>query len=147
MKKFEFVLYINNNIICQRYFSIRNYRKEVLRSMDLKWCVDDCVHIIESDLKDKSVDYLYKQYNPFEEQTQEQVDLTKKDLLQKEDVYHFEIKVDNRVVSQKSFTGNIYPQRVRYSVDVRSLIPRIISHIQDVFSQENFTVEYSGIEL
>ena len=25
MKKFEFVLYINNNIICQRFFSIKNF--------------------------------------------------------------------------------------------------------------------------
>lgn len=146
MKKFEFVLYINGNIICQRYFSIKNFNREVLNSLDMKWCVEDCVGIIEKDLKDKSVDYLYKQHNPYLTQTQEDVEATKRDL-EKDDTYHFEIKIDDRVVGQKSFTGNIYPQRVRYSVDVRSLIPKIISNIQTTFSQEYFTVEYCGIEL
>jgi len=64
MKKFEFVLYINGNIICQRYFSVKNYNKEVKYSMDLKWCVDECVRIIKNDLTEKSRDYLYRQYNP-----------------------------------------------------------------------------------
>ena len=146
MKKFEFVLYINNNIICQRYFSIKNFNREVLHSLDMKWCVEDCVGLIEKDLKDKSFDYLYKQHNPYKPQTQEEVDATRKQT-EKVDTYHFEIKVDDRVVGQKSFTGNVYPQRVRYSVDVRSLIPGIISNIQEVFSQENFTVEYNGLEL
>lgn len=147
MKKFEFVLYINGNIICQRYFSIKNYNKEVKRSMDLKWCIDECVGLIKDDLKDKSVDYLYKQYNPYKKQTQEEIEATKGDLNEKEDVFDFEIKVDDRVVGKTRFSGNIYPQRVRYSVDVRKLIPQIISTIQDTFSQEYFTVEYSGIEL
>ncbi len=147
MKKFEFVLYINGNIICQRYFSVKNYNRDVRYSMDLKWCIDECVRIIESDLKDKSTEYLYRQYNPWQKQTQEEVDANKKDLFEKEDVFDFEIKVDDRTFSIKRFSGNMYPQRVRYSVDVRKLIPSIISTIQDTFSQENFDVEYSGIEL
>ena len=147
MKKFEFVLYINGNIICQRYFSVKNFKKEVLKSMDLKWCVDECVDIITDDLKEKSIEYLYRQYNPYQKQTQEELDASKKDIFEKEDIYHFEIKIDDRVVTTRQFTGNLYPQRVRYSVDVRSLIPKIIHNIQEAFSQENFTVEYSGIEL
>jgi hypothetical protein len=147
MKKFEFVLYINGNIICQRYFSVKNYNKQVKRSMDLKWCMDECVNLIKEDLKEKSIDYLYKQYNPYKKQTQEEIDASKKDLLEKEDVFDFEIKIDDKVVSKTRFSGNTYPQRVRYSVDVRKLIPEIISNIQETFSQENFTVEYSGIEL
>ena len=147
MKKFEFVLYINGKIIVQRYFSIKNYNTEIKRSMDLKWCVDECVRVIESDLKEKSRDYLYKQYNEFEKQTQEEVDLTIQNIYEEEDVYDFEIKIDDKSIMIKRFTGNVYPQRVRYSVDVRGLIPQLISIIQDTFSQEYFTVEYSGIEL
>ena len=48
----------------------------------------------------------------------------------KEDVFDFEIRIDERIVGTRKFTGNVYPQRVRYSVDVRELIPRIISQIQ-----------------
>ena len=147
MKKFEFVLYINGNIICQRYFSVKNYNRDVRYSMDLKECIDDCVQIIQTDLKDKSKDYLYKQYNPWQKQTQEELDANKREVSEKEDVFDFEIKVDDRPVVKSRFSGNLYPQRVRYSVDVRKLIPEIISTIQDTFSQEYFTVEYSGIEL
>ena len=146
MKKFKFVLYINGNIICQRYFSVRDYNKDVKKSMDLKWCLDECVGLIQNDLKKKSFEYLYKQYNEFHIQTMEEVESTK-DLTEKEDVFDFEIKIDDKVVATTKFSGNFYPQRVRYSVDVRKLIPQIISNIQYVFSQENFTVEYSGIEL
>jgi hypothetical protein len=147
MKKFEFVLYINGNIICQRYFSVKNYNKDVKHSMDLKWCVDECVRIIQEDLMNKSRDYLYRQYNPWEKQTQEEINANKKDIFEKEDSFDFEIKVDDRSAIKSRFSGNAYPQRVRYSVDVRKLIPGIISTIQDTFSQEFLTVEYSGIEL
>lgn len=147
MKKFEFVLYINGNIICQRYFSVKNYNKDVRFSMDLKECIDECVQTIQTDLKEKSRDYLYKQFNPWEKQTQEEVDNSNREDSEKEDVFDFEIKVDDRPVIKSRFSGNPYPQRVRYSVDVRKLIPEIISTIQDTFSQEYFTVEYSGIEL
>jgi hypothetical protein len=147
MKKFEFVLYINNHIICQRYFAVKNYNKDVKYSMDLKWCIDECVQIIQSDLMGKSLDYLYKQYNPHQAQTQVEVDANKRDVSEKEDVFDFEIKVDDRAVIKSRFSGNLYPQRVRYSVDVRKLIPGIISTIQDTFSQDYLTVEYSGIEL
>lgn len=147
MKKFEFVLYINQNIICQRYFSVKDYNKDVKRSTDLKWCIDECVKIIEDDLKEKSVDFLYRQYNPYQKQTQEEITSNKENPTEKEDVFDFEIKIDDKVVIAKQFSGTPYPQRVRYSVDVRKLIPEIIANIQDVFSQENFDVEYSGIAL
>ena len=147
MKKFEFVLYINGNIICQRYFSVKKFNKDVVRSLDLKWCVDDCVSLIEEDLKEKSVDYLYKQYNPHVKQTQSDLEATIQDIYENEDVFDFQLKIDDRPIITKRFSGNLYPQRVRYSVDIRSMIPDIINNIQDVFSQENFSVEYSGIEL
>ncbi len=147
MKKFEFVLYINGNIICQRYFSVKDYNSDVKKSLDLKWSVEECANIIKRDLKAKSVDYLHRQFNPYKPQTKEEVEMTKKDLGQKEDYYEFEIKVDDKQIAKTRFTGNIYPQRVRYSVDVRGLIPKLISSIQDTFSQDYFTVEYNGIEL
>lgn len=147
MKKFEFVLYINKNIICQRYFSVKNYNKDVRSSIDLKDCIDDCIQIIQTDLKEKSRDYLYKQYNPWLKQTQEEIDGSNREDVNTEDVFDFEIKIDDKPVIKSRFSGSPYPQRVRYSVDVRKLIPGIISTIQDTFSQEYFTVEYSGIEL
>lgn len=145
MKKFEFVLYINGNIICQRFFSVKNYNPNILRSTELIDCVNDCVRLIESDLKEKTYEYLYKNFNPYKEQTKEEIIV--ENIYDNEDIFDFEIKIDDKCVVKKRFTGNVYPQRVRYSVDVRKIIPALIKQIQETFSSENFSVEYSGIAL
>jgi|688.fasta_scaffold06763_11 hypothetical protein len=143
MKKFEFVLYINSNIICQRFFSIKNFNQKILNSLELKDCVDDCVKLIEDDLKEKTYEYLYKNYNPYKEQTKEEIVV--ENIYENEDIFDFEIKIDDKCVVKKRFTGNVYPQRVRYSVDVRKIIPALIKQIQETFSSEYFSVEHSGI--
>jgi hypothetical protein len=107
-------------------------------------CVNDCTRIITNDLKSKSEDYLWGQFKPYHEQKVE--DIPRNDIYEKEDTFDFEIRVDNRSVAKRTFTGNVYPQRVRYSVDIRKIIPPIIDTIQETLSSENFDVEYSGID-
>jgi len=145
MKKFEFVLYINGNIICQRFFSVKNYNPKSVNSLEMIDCVNDCVKLIEDDLKEKTYEYLYKSFNPYKEQTKEEI--ISENIYENEDIFDFEIKIDDKCVVKKRFTGNVYPQRVRYSVDVRKIIPALIKQIQETFSSENFSVEYSGIAL
>jgi hypothetical protein len=145
MKKFEFVLYINGNIICQRFFSVKNYNPRILKSTELIDCVNDCVGLIERDLKEKTYEYLYKNFNPYKEQTKEEIIV--ENIYDNEDIFDFEIKIDDKCVVKKRFTGNVYPQRVRYSVDVRKIIPALIKQIQETFSEENFSVEYSETTL
>ena len=145
MKKFEFILSINGNIICQRYFSVKNFNPKVLRSVDLTECVEECVRLIQKDLKNKTYEYMYNSYNPYRKQLQE--DIMVENIYDNEDVFDFEIKIDERTIIKKRFTGNVYPQRVRYSVDVRKIIPSIIKEIQETFYLQIFDVEYSGIVL
>lgn len=145
MKKFEFILYINENIICQRYFSVKDFNPNSLKSIDVKECVDTCVSIIQSDLKQKTYDYMEKNYNPWKDQKPE--DVVVENIFDNEDVFDFEIKTDEKTIVKKRFTGNVYPQRIRYSVDIRKIIPTLIREIQETFSRENFCVEYSGISL
>ncbi len=145
MKKFEFVLYINGNIICQRYFTVRNFKTKSLKSIESQDCLDECVRLIEKDLKKKTYEYLYRSYNPYKKQLQE--DIISENIFENEDVFDFEIKTEDRFIGKRRFTGNVYPQRVRYSVDVRKIIPALIKEIQETFSGENFSVEYCGISL
>lgn len=141
MKKFEFLLKINGNIICQRYFAVKNFNPKTVWSVLTIDCVEDCVDMIQGQLKNKSLEYLWNQYNPYEKQTEDQINRTP--IYDKEDIFDFEIRIDERVFAAKHFTGNVYPQRVRYSVDIRDLIPKIISLIQDTLGQEKFSVEYT----
>lgn len=144
-QRFEFLLYINNHIICQRYFNIRNYNDEVLTSIELKELLDEIsgmnngefgtLGIIPKYLKDKSVDYLWNNYNPYYIKPEE----GNKNIFDKIDDFQFEIKVDKISVAKSQFSGNYFQPKVRYAVDIKEIIPSIISEIRQFFSQKNYT--------
>ena len=144
---FEFYLRINGNErpIVGRNFNVKGYNPKSLRSMDIKYCIDDIVSMVEDQFRSKSEDYLYKYYNPYSTQNPEDIDV--KDLFEEEDIFSFEIRVHGNVVAEKQFSGNWYPPKVRYDVDIRKLIPGIISKIQKTLSNKNLTTEYAGIAL
>ena len=144
-QRFEFIFYINGNIICQRYFHIRGYNDEVRNSMDMKWCIDEVVDRIKDDLTQKTRDFLWANYDPYTPQTKE--DIPTKDIFEKKDDYMMEIRVDKKPVAIKEFTGNYFPPKVRYQVNIKELIPSIISDIRDYFSQKKYTTEYDSVAL
>ena len=45
-EKFEFVLSINENIICQRFFTVKNHNPKTVKSLDLYYTVRDIKDII-----------------------------------------------------------------------------------------------------
>lgn len=143
--KFEFLLYVNGHIICQRLFDIKNYNDEVLKSLDLKWLVDDCVGIIENDLKEKTKEQLWEYFNPYIEQTQENVDKSKLGN-DKEHKFKFQIRVDRKTVVEREFDGKVYSPNVRYQVDITDIIGDLINLIRNVFTQKKFIKNYGEVE-
>jgi hypothetical protein len=49
------------------------------------------------------------------------------------------IKVDGELICHRQFDAKPYPPKVRYSVDIRDLIPTIISNIQDGLNRKTYT--------
>lgn len=142
---YEFYLYINDNIVCQRYFQLRGFNEKVLKSIEIKELIDRVAEIVQTDLENKTRDYLYQHYNPYEPQNPEEIQRI--NVYDNEDVFDVEIRVNEKIVARKRFTGNVYPPKVRYSVNIKELIPEIISTIQDTLSQKKFVTSYAGIEL
>ena len=152
-QRFEFVLYINKHIICQRYFNIKDFNEDSLNSLEIKELMDRLVGmnngqfgtlgLIPDHLKKKSVEYLWKFYNPYNPQPEPQY----KNIFEKEDIYDFEIRVDKDAVAQSTFSGNFFPPQIRYQVDIKELIPNIINEIKDSLSKKNYTTEYVDVEL
>jgi hypothetical protein len=136
--KFEFILRINDNIICQRYFNIRGYNNRAKDSIDLRWDLGEIVNTIQSYLKEKTEDFLWLNYNPYSLKNSVVKEVEK----QHEDYFTFEIRVDGKVIIIERFTGMDFPPKVRYSVNIKSLIPSLISKIQRGLSQR----KYSRIE-
>jgi hypothetical protein len=145
-ERFEFVLYINNHIICQRFFKIRDYNEDSTKSYEMKELMDNIcgmnngtfgsLGIIPEYLQKKSGEYLWSNYNPYYIQKDE----VSKDIFEKEDNFQFEIKVDKVSVGKSQFSGNFFPPKVRYAVDVREIIPSIMSEIRYFMGQKNYSL-------
>ena len=146
---YEFLLLINNKPIVGRNFSIRGYNPSSLRSIELKETIDDAVNIIQHQFKLKTSDYLFKYYNPHlvysDGAEEEKYEIT--DIYENEDIFTFQIKVNGNIVIEKNFSGNDYPPKVRYDVDIRKIIPKIIATIQQGLILRNYTKEWCGYAL
>lgn len=148
--RFEFILYIQNkqgkrSIICQRFFDVDGYNPSCIKSLEAKEMVDDCVDMISDNLKEKAVDYLWGYYNPYVTQDPESVVF--RDVYEFEDLFDFEVKVDGRSLGIKRFTANDYPPKVKYSVDIKPLVPKIVNALQYYMSKRNYEKEYLGTSL
>lgn len=145
-QRFEFVLFINDHIICQRFFDIRNFNEDSVKSLELKDLMDNIIGVNNGDfgrlgiipnfLKKKAQTYLWDNYNPYHIQKDE----TTKTSTDKIDNFQFEIKVDKKVVSKGMFSGNLFPPKVRYSVDIKEIIPSIINEIRYSLAQKKYTI-------
>ncbi len=144
---YEFLLLINGKPIVGRNFQVKGFNVDSLRSIELKETIDEAAAVIENQFQLKSEAYLWRYYNPYLSQTSEEVDGLKKDVYENEDFFTLQIKVKGRVVAQKIFSGNDYPPKVRYDVDIRSIIPEIIATIQNGLTLKKYTKEYCGYTL
>ena len=142
---YEFYLGINDNIVCQRYFQLKGFNERSLHSIELKELIDELTRIIQKDLENKTREYLYSHYNPYDKQNPENIQ--RGDIYENEDVFDIEVRVNEKIIAKRRFTGNVYPPKVRYSVNIKELIPEIISTIQDSLSQKKYTTTYADIEL
>ena len=141
--RFEFNLTINGNLICQRLFAINYFKKKNMHLDNIKPLMDSLVGmnidkygrhgLIPTYLRDKSYDYLWSNYRYYDVQTPEQID--KRAVYENEDVIGFEIRFDDTLVAKSAFSGNHFPPKVRYNIDIRSMIPQIMHEIRKSFSQ------------
>lgn len=158
-ERFEFIFYINNNIICQRYFDIFRFNENSVNStLELKELMDNLIGmnslngqlgIIPNFLKQKSKEYLWDYYKPYAEtQYEEPV----KNIYDKVDNFQLEIKVDKKTIIKGEFSGNFFQPKVRYSVKIsgikdgdkviqESIVPQIMGEIRTALSQKNYTID------
>lgn len=145
--RYQFVLYINDNIICQRYFNIFDFNEDSLNSIELKELMKSVagmnngehgsLGIIPRYLQRKSLTYLWDNYNPYATQYDE----NNKNIFERKDNFQFEIKIDEKSVAKTEFSGNYFPPKIRYAVDVREIIPEIISEVRTYLSQKSYTID------
>lgn len=114
-ERFEFALYVNNNLICKRNFKINNYIDGSMQTLDFKMKVDEIVNMIDDDLKSKS-----RVYTWFYDDTDEQV------LEPWECTFKFVVTDNKKEVISKIWDGYAYPKAVRDRVDIANKTVKLV---------------------
>jgi hypothetical protein len=140
--KFEFLLTLDNNIICQRYFNVRDYNPLSRRSMDLHYYVKEICDEIGSDLKIKSSDYLAENQNYFLNSTN-----VEDNEPMEEQYFLLQLKQGEDVFIERIFPAHIFPPKVRYAVDIRPSLRRILADLTEIMSREDLETVYLQYEL
>ncbi len=140
--KFEFLLTLENNILCQRFFNVREYNPQIRHSMDLYYIVKNICDEIGEDLKIKTMDYLYDNMDFFYDSDDSE---TKLDSTQ--EYFVLEIKLGDEVFIRSMFPANYYHPKVRYTVDIRPYLKRYLSELTNVLSSKDLETTYLNYEL
>ena len=140
--KFEFLLTLEGNIICQRYFNVKDHYFQARRSMDLHYYVKNICNEISEDLKIKSSNYLceYQNFILNSENVEDEKNQEKEHFL-------LEIKLGEDVFIQRIFPAYYYHPKVRYTVDIRPKLKRILSDLTDILSSDDLETTYLQYEL
>jgi len=140
--KFEFLLTLEGNIICQRFFNVRDYNPRTRSSMDLHEEVKIICYEISEDLKNKSSDYLVENQNFF--MNSEFVEDPKE---AEEQYFLLQIKQGDDVFIERIFPAHYYHPKVRYAVDIRPKLRKILNNLTEILSLEEPETTYLQYEL
>lgn len=140
--KFEFLLSLEGHIICQRFFNVKDHVEQSKRSLDLHYYVKKICEEISEDLKIKSSNYLCENQNFI--LNSEVVEDSK--VAEKEE-FLLEIKLGDDVFISRIFPAYYYHPKVRYTVDIRPKLKRILSDLTDILSSEELETSYLQYEL
>lgn len=141
--KMEFLLTLNENIVVQRFFNVRNYNSQAGRSYDLAYFMKQVEDDLVTDLKMKTVMYMMD--------NQEAIYLDPEILntsnTEAPENFNMYVKLADDVIFHRIFDGKLYPPKVRYTVDVRPSLKNILKGLTDIFSAENLSYEYMDYDL
>jgi hypothetical protein len=161
IKPFEFILKINENIICQRYFNVKRYNEQCRESLEIKEMMDEIMGlngfsklgIIPEFFK---FECMANSYKPYFSQNNHYND--------KIDVFKFEVWRNNsheirngeeldiallqrEMIASSFFDGKIFHPNVRYDINIRPIIPDITRIITKHLSFRKYTKTYGDISL
>jgi len=137
-ERFEFTLFVNDNIICKRNFKINDFIEHSMESAEFKNTVDNIVRMIDDDLKSKSRVYTWYFFNPNEETPAEE--FTAPLLSPWECTFKLVISDRRHPVMTKIWDGYAYPRSVRDKVDIGNKFVKLINRDgkQFVLDKETF---------
>ena len=141
--KMEFLLTLNNNIVVQRFYNVKNYNSQARRSVELTQFMKDVEEMLSDDLKMKTVTYMMDNQDAIFDDP----DILNTSNTDGPEYFNLYVKISDEIILHRIFDAKIYPPKVRYTVDVRPSLKSILKGLTDIFSGENLTYEMFGYDL
>lgn len=142
LTKFEFLLTLEGNIICQRYFNVKEYNPDAIRSLNIYSYIKNISEEISEDLKIKTSDYLCENQEYF----MDSENVESHDVAEKEN-FLIALKLDDHVFISRIFPAYYYHPKVRYTVDIRPKLKTILSKLTDILSSKKLETKYLEYDL
>lgn len=143
-ERFEFAIYVNDNIICKRNFRIFNFIEGSMNTLEFKYKIDELVAMIDDDLKSKSRVYTWKCFNPNEI---DESDEFHSPLIEPWScTFKLVISDNKKEIISKIWDGSGYPKYIRDKVDLSNKNVKIVTKDGKtyVFDKETFFKENEG---
>ena len=141
--KLEFLMTVNDNIIVQRFFNVREFNPEAKNSIDLYNILYDFKIDIEEQLKLKTANYMVDNmydiiHNP---------NILETSVIEGPEYFNIYIKQGDMTICHRQVDAKIYPPKIRYTVDVRPYLKSLLNSLTDTFSSDELNFEYAGVLL
>lgn len=143
-ERFEFTIYVNDNIICKRNFNIYNFLEDKLANGEVEInsigtqefldAMDTAVRMIKNDLASKSRVYLWYQFNP--DEPSENEELLSPLIEPWACTFKFVLTDNKREVYSKIWDGYAYPKYIREKVDLNNKYVKVTTKDGQTFSYE-----------
>ena len=141
--KMEFLLTLNDNIVVQRFFNVRNYNPKAYRSNQMVELLKYVQETLQYDLKMKTTTYMMDNQDSIVEEP-EILNTSNTDGPENFNIF---LKLGDEVLLHRIFDGKLFPPKIRYTVDVRPFLKEFLRNFTEYFSNENLTYNYLGYDL
>ena len=114
IQNFELILKLDGNIICQRYFNIKEFAGHINYSN-----VDKCMNnIVDDIINDLDIRDLKHPKNPRIQESNES--------------YSLELTKDDEVLFERHFPAGKYYRKVRYNVNIKPKIREYLKNLTEI---------------
>jgi hypothetical protein len=134
---------VNDNIIVQRFFNVREFNDKAKNSLELYEVIHTLKQDIQSQLALKTVTYMTD--NMYEIINNPAILETS--YIDGPEYFNIFIKQNDMTICHRQIDAKVYPPKVRYTVDVRPHLKNLLMNLTDIFSSKNLTYNYLDVNL
>lgn len=141
--KMELLITLNENIVIQRFFNVKNFNSMARNSFDVSEYIKDFCHDFAYDLKMKTVSYMLEN----RQQIEEDQSVLETSMTDGDEYFNVYLKIGDMTICHRHMDAKLYPPKVRYTVDIRPQIKNVLRDLTDIFSSENLSYNYMDLSL